>query len=49
MKELILLVKQMRDAQRKCFLKASPENIKKAQELENSVDRMISGLLKVQA
>lgn len=46
MLQLIQLVKQMREAQRKCFIKASPENIKKAQMLEKSVDKMIIELSK---
>jgi hypothetical protein len=44
--QLIQLVKQMREAQRKCFIKASSENIKKAQMLEKSVDKMIIELSK---
>lgn len=36
------LVNEMRKAQRAIFLKASPENIKRAQILEHGVDKMLA-------
>ena len=41
MQNMIQLVKQMRDAQKKVFIKASDENVKRAQMLEKSVDKLI--------